>query len=635
MALARRNSQRFSGSIWPGFVDALTALLLILMFVLSIFMIVQFTLRERITGQDQKLEQLGAQLVQTSGALSESEDQVSQLTNQLAQLSNALGLEQQRGAELQIELGNVRSTLAGERNEVSRLSAALSAMTTARQAADAAVTRLSGELDNSVSEAEALNLALANARTEIDAQAEAARLAAARREALDAMVADLESEKTAQATRLIEMDAAQARTLALLDDLRAQQARAAEEQAARVAALDADKAAALALVETLKAAQAASESDLEKLTSENAEALAALERLTAEQAIALAAIAELETEQEQLTNQNTQQAGSVADLEGKLQVALARAAELETGLTEAEQARLLEVAAAEALREKLEASTAELDATALALEEVRSEAEQTLTLLAAAEAARQSLSKDALAQSDQVDREAALRAIAEQELSKAEAQTRDEQRKVAALNLQVRELNTQLGGLQALLNDAQDRDEAAQVQIAELGSQLNQALARKVSELSRFRSEFFGRMQAVLGNQEGVQVVGDRFVFQSEVLFGSASAVLGVAGKAELAKLADIVREVAVGAPEGLNWILRVDGHTDQVPLSGSGAFRDNWGRSPARALSVVRYLIEVEGIPPGRLAATGFGEYQPIASGTSAAANARNRRIEFKFTER
>ena len=129
--------------------------------------------------------------------------------------------------------------------------------------------------------------------------------------------------------------------------------------------------------------------------------------------------------------------------------------------------------------------------------------------------------------------------------------------------------------------------------------------------------------------------MGDRFVLQSEILFGSASATLGFDGQREISKLADVIRAVSAGAPRDLNWILRVDGHTDRVPLSGGGAFKDNWELSQARALSVVRYLVDVEGIPPDRLAATGFGEYQPIAIGDDPATLARNRRIEFKFTER
>ena len=140
--------------------------------------------------------------------------------------------------------------------------------------------------------------------------------------------------------------------------------------------------------------------------------------------------------------------------------------------------------------------------------------------------------------------------------------------------------------------------------------------------------------QDVLGGREGIQVVGDRFVFQSEVLFQSGSAILDPRGQDELTKLADVVRELAETAPPDLNWVLRIDGHTDAVPLRG-GRYADNWELSQARALSVVRYLVDVEGISPTRLAATGFGEFQPIAEGTSPEANDRNRRIEFKFTER
>jgi chemotaxis protein MotB len=582
MALARRNTQRFSGHIWPGFVDALTALLLILMFVLSIFMIVQFSLRERITGQDQKLQELDQELTA-------SQNRVSTLTTQLANLSSALGLEQQRSAELESQVGSLQSTLENERTEVSRLEAALALMTQQREAADAEVARLSGELETSLTEAEALNTALVAARTEIDEQAEAARLAAARREALEAMVAQLETDQTAREAELAALTSLQEETLALLTALR-------EKDAANEARLA---------------------------------------ELTAEQALALATLADLEQERDALKAEQEASATSQAQLRLDLEAALARVTELGSELSEAEKARLAEIAAAEALREKLASSTVELDAATLALDQARREAEETLTLLAAAEAAREQLLADVTANTDAFDREAALRAVAEQELSKAKEQTLEEQRKVAALNAQIRELNEQLGSLQALLDSSAARDEQAQVQIAELSSQLNQALAQKVSELSRFRSEFFGKMREVLGRREGVRVVGDRFVFQSEVLFPSASATLQTAGLAELQQLAEVIRDVSAGAPQELNWVLRVDGHTDRIPLSGSGRFRDNWELSQARALSVVRYLIDVEGIPPERLAATGFGEWQPIDSGSSAEALARNRRIEFKFTER
>jgi len=141
-------------------------------------------------------------------------------------------------------------------------------------------------------------------------------------------------------------------------------------------------------------------------------------------------------------------------------------------------------------------------------------------------------------------------------------------------------------------------------------------------------------MRDVLGGRSDIAIVGDRFVFQSEVLFTPGSAAIGAEGKHELAKLGQVLREVSSKMPTDLNWILRVDGHTDKIPIS-SGQYRNNWELSQARALSVVEYLINEEGVPPQRLAATGFGEFQPIAEGDDPASLARNRRIEFKFTER
>jgi len=153
--------------------------------------------------------------------------------------------------------------------------------------------------------------------------------------------------------------------------------------------------------------------------------------------------------------------------------------------------------------------------------------------------------------------------------------------------------------------------------------------------LARFRSVFFEKMEQVLGGREDIQRVGDRFVFQSEVLFAPGSAELGPEGQAELAKLGAVLRAVAGEIPEDVKWVLRIDGHTDKIPLGGGGRYRDNWELSQGRALSVVKYLVESENVPSHRLAAAGFGEFQPIDDGDTPEALARNRRIEFKFTER
>lgn len=582
MALSRRTGARFQGSIWPGFVDAMTGLLLVLMFVLTIFMVLQAVQTQRINGQ---------------------ENELNSLSGEVAALAQALGMERQTTAELEAELGTLNTSLTAARDQAAEQAAMIASLTATRDAQaaqldaaeakitgfeaqvasllsqrDAAVARgeaLETRQEELLSAQEALNLALAQARSETDAQAEAARLAAARRDALTALV----------------------------DDLRAQ----------------------------------------------NQDAQAALETAAAQNAAAL---------------------------------------------SEAEAARLAEAAAAERLREKLENADAELTAMTLALETQRKEAEDTLTLLAAARAAKEALDAElaaALAETEtleatQADRaelrakladalaaklaaenraeaelsdaekQAALLDAARSELAQEEAATATAQRQTELLNQQVAALRGQLGELQSLLDDAVARDAAKEVQLQSLGSDLNTALARVAAEerrraeleaaerarlesetknLEQYRSEFFGRLRALLGNQEGVRIEGDRFVFSSEVLFPPGAATLSADGRGEIAKVAGILRNIAADIPPEIDWVIRVDGHTDNQPLSGLGEFADNWELSQARALSVVKYMINFLGIAPERLAANGFGQYQPVAGGNTEAARAQNRRIELKLTER
>ncbi|MTI00472.1 peptidoglycan -binding protein [Roseibium sp. RKSG952] len=580
MALSRRTGQRFQGSVWPGFVDAMTGLLMVLTFVLTIFMVVQFVLRETISGQ---------------------EDELTALSDEVSALAAALGLEERENSRLQARLGALNTTLSQAESDLTQAQALISSLTAERDrqavALDEAQLRITdfeaqvaalladqeralGDIaaletqrEQLLSEQEALNLALAQSRDEIDAQAEAARLAAARREALEALVADLEQS--------------------------------GEDRSAQIAAL-------------------------------------------------------------------------------------------EQQLSDEEAARLAEAAAAENLRNRLQDADAELTAMTLALEAQRKEAEETLTLLAAAQAARAELERQfgaldneelqaqlraALEAQTQAQLEAqsqrtlaaereALLAVAREAISAEKAISAKAQRETALLNQQIAALRGQLGSLQALLDDYKDRNAAAEVQIQTLGQDLNAALARAASEerrrrlleeaerirleaeaealagqnleltaqaedLQRYRSEFFGRLRDVLGNQEGVRIEGDRFVFSSEVLFDTGSAVLSPEGRQEVAKVAEILRSVAAEIPEGLNWVIRVDGHTDNVPLAGSGRYRDNWELSQGRALSVVRYMVDALGIPPNRLAANGFGEFQPVNPANTPEARAQNRRIELKLTER
>ena len=204
---------------------------------------------------------------------------------------------------------------------------------------------------------------------------------------------------------------------------------------------------------------------------------------------------------------------------------------------------------------------------------------------------------------------------------------------IALANKQMAALRDQLAGLADALDASERKAKEQGVQISALGKRLNSALASKVQELTRYRSEFFGRLREVLGNQPGIRIVGDRFVFQSEVLFTSGSADLGEAGKKQLVYLATTLQELTGKIPKDIDWILRIDGHTDRVPIRNE-QFRSNWELSTARAISVVKFLIR-QGIPANKLAATGFGEFQPIDDRIDEIAFRRNRRIELKLTER
>jgi chemotaxis protein MotB len=219
-------------------------------------------------------------------------------------------------------------------------------------------------------------------------------------------------------------------------------------------------------------------------------------------------------------------------------------------------------------------------------------------------------------------------AVAAERRLSAEAQAQ-----AALMSQQLREMQQELARLSATL-DASDKLSAEQkAQISDLGRRMNRALAGKVQELQRYRSEFFGRLRDILGARPGISVVGDRFVFQSEVLFASGSAELGVDGQRQLAQLAQTLLALSRQFPADINWILRVDGHTDTVPIA-TALFASNWELSTARAVSVVKFLA-AQGIPADRLAAAGFGEFQPLDRAATPAARAKNRRIELKLDQR
>ena len=203
---------------------------------------------------------------------------------------------------------------------------------------------------------------------------------------------------------------------------------------------------------------------------------------------------------------------------------------------------------------------------------------------------------------------------------------------VARLTMAMESLRSELSRLRALLAEREKQAEEDKIAIANLGKALNSALANKVQELRRFRSEFFGRLRDVLEGRSDVKIVGDRFVFQSEVLFAPGQASIGEEGQKQLAQIAAALTEIIREIPEDIPWILQIDGHTDDVPVSG--VYADNWDLSTERALSVVRFMIR-EGVPASRLSASGYGEFQPIATGNSVEDRQKNRRIELKLTQR
>ena len=204
---------------------------------------------------------------------------------------------------------------------------------------------------------------------------------------------------------------------------------------------------------------------------------------------------------------------------------------------------------------------------------------------------------------------------------------------VETLNAQLAALRQQLAALNTALDASEKEDAQSQQNIADLGQRLNVALAKDVQELSSYRSDFFGKLRAILGNRPDMRIVGDRFVLQSEIFFDTSRADLKPEGRAELDKVAGAIVELESQIPPDIAWVLRVDGHTDVRPISG-GQFKSNWDLSAARAIAVVQYLID-KGVEPDRLVAAAFGQYQPIDTGTTEDAYRRNRRIEFKLTER
>lgn len=252
--------------------------------------------------------------------------------------------------------------------------------------------------------------------------------------------------------------------------------------------------------------------------------------------------------------------------------------------------------------------------------------------LSGVEAERDSLQSDLAGLGDgMADYDSTIAGL-ESALSEERELSSEAQAQVALLNQQLAALRQQIGALEAALEASELRDTESRTQIADLGRRLNLALAQRVQDLSRYRSDFFGRLREILEGRSDVQVVGDRFVFQSEVLFDAGQAQISLEGQSQIRSLADAILELETEIPSDIPWVLRIDGHTDRRPIS-TPQFPSNWELSAARAIAVAKLLVE-QGVSPNRLLAAGFGEFSPLDPADNDEAYRRNRRIEFKLTE-
>ncbi len=221
----------------------------------------------------------------------------------------------------------------------------------------------------------------------------------------------------------------------------------------------------------------------------------------------------------------------------------------------------------------------------------------------------------------------------EESIDEKDEMSASQQAMILRLSNQIASLREQLRQIASALELQEQMTAEKEQELEQVSRRLNTLLAERVSQLEQYQSEFFARLRDILAGNENVRIVGDRFLLPSELLFASASAELGEEGRRELDKLADLLLDVAERIPEDVDWILRIDGHTDILPIN-TPRFPSNWELSTARAVAVVRYLAD-QGVPERRMAAAGFGEFFPVAEGTSPEALQRNRRIELKLTDR
>jgi chemotaxis protein MotB len=650
MALSRRSGRRFEANIWPGFVDAMTALLLVLIFIISIFMIVQFMLSERIETQNSEL-----------GKLSES----------LNTLALQLGLEQQRGTNLEDKISNLGGLVEKSSKELDKQRTLVASLTSQSEKQKGTIANFeqqvlgllaqknnakllinslekklianNSKFEKEVSEKEAIQLTLAQARQEISEKIETARLAAARREALEVLIKSINSTNLEQRKQISKLDKLKLADAAAAQMLREKLKNGNAELTAMSLVLEQKRKEAEETLTLLAATNSVNE-DL------NLRLVAALTNLKEEKSISLIKGTEL---REKLVNLLAEK------------VALEKSVSLK--LTDIQRKEILLSEAKVRLQGEKEINIESrllVESLNQQLAEVRGQLGQLQSLLDASEA--KDASEDVEIKNLSSKLNAALaRAVSEQRKNSKALEAQNTKLKALALErdsalITLKGEKTKLADFQekeskrlnseaALLKErnlvlqtiTKERNEALQKLtkekqlLAELKKKDLERLEAEAKELKKYQSKFFAEIEKALGNQGGIEIKGDRFIFSSEILFGKGKADISKEGLNQIKLVSDIITSISKKIPPEINWVLRVDGHTDNVPLSGLGVFKDNWELSQARALSVVRYMSEELGVPSSRLAATGFGEHQPFDQANTNEARAKNRRIEIKLTER
>ena len=592
----RSLNKRESINIWPGFVDAMTALLLVLMFVLSIFMIVQSILRDTISGQNSELLELNIEI----NTLKD---------NLIVEKNKLFDLDQIFEKKL-FEFNNLEKKLDKEKIRLKELN-------------DQFISR-SEELNIANKDLETLNYRLFSLAEQLGNKSGELNI--------------LENKYELKKKEFFSMSSKASQQLLVISNLEKDN----ENLSNRILSFENQVASMLydknKLEEKFIGLNNKLDEELSKLEKANiiiANSRKEIDKRIEEARLAAARSEALEAYVNKLKLENDRIMNE-KDL-------------VEKNFNEIEKQKILDQAAISSLNDELEFQKEEFNILTLALDNEKKEAIKTLELLASAKAVKKILEEKNLklieAQISEKDKsearevallEARSQLIKEQKLSKASLL------EVKILKQTTEQLNQRILNLQNVLDKSEESDKENKIQIETLGNRLNAALARIASEqkeraenLEFYKSEFFGELRKVLDNIEGFEVVGDRFLFASEVLFDSGSDIIEEEGKKQIDKFAKVLTSVSIKIPNNINWILRVDGHTDKTPLKSNLEFDDNWELSQARALSVVRYLIKKHNIDPKRLVAAGFGEFQPIDNSNTMTGMALNRRIELKLTEK